>query len=180
MLTIEQGGSDTVTITKSENLKNTDLVVGIEAEGITASIDQTTCVITLSVAGQTPTGDYVATITCGDAEPLEITITVTAPTATEVTLLFQGRPAESWTVGRTGQGRKFSVIRRPEYSTTEFTYELSSQADKFTVVAVQNKESDPYTGEITVTQNTVTDPRETINLTVTCGTGEYILPITPK
>lgn len=180
MLTIEQGGSDTVTITKSENLKNTDLVVGIEAEGITASIDQTTCVITLSVAEQTPTGDYVATITCGDAEPLEITITVTAPTTTDVALYYSGRPAESWTVSRTGQGRTFRVLRLPNGSTTEFTYELSSQADKFTIVAVQSLDDSPTEGTLSITQDTVTDPRETINLTVRCGTGEYSLTITPK
>lgn len=180
MLTIEQGGSDSVTITKSENLKNTDLVVGIEAEGITASINQTTCVITLSVAGQTPTGDYVATVTCGDAEPLEITITVTAPTTSEVGLYFQGRPTETWTVGRLGQGRTFNVIRLPIGTTTEFSYSLSSQSEKFTITAVQNVEGAPDEGTLTIVQDTATDPRETITLTVTCGTGSCELAITPK
>lgn len=180
MLTIQAGDSDTFTITKSDNLKDTDLVVSIEAEGVTPSIDQTTGVVTISVDSQTPSGEYVATVTCGDAEPLEITITVTVPTTTEVALYFQGRPAESWSVGRLGQGRKFGVLRLPANSTTAFTYELSSQADKFTIVAVQNLEASPSEGEITVTQNTATDPRETINLTITCGSGEYVLPINPK
>lgn len=156
------------------------MVVSIEAEGVTPSIDQTTGVVTISVDSQTPSGEYVATVTCGDAEPLEITITVTVPTTTGVALYYSGRPATSWTVNRTGQGRTFRVLRLPNNSTTEFTYELSSQTDKFTIVAVQNLDANPSNGEITVTQNTATDPRETINLTITCGSGEYVLPINPK
>ena len=136
--------------------------------------------MTLSIGEQVPAGDYVAEVTCGDAEPLEITIHVTLPITTDVALYFQGRPAESWTVGRLAQGRKFGVLRLPQNSTTEFTYELSSQSEKFTIVAVQNVEGSPSEGSLTITQDTATDPRETITLTVTCGTGSYELPITPK
>lgn len=69
----------TVTITKSRVLKDTDLAISMDASGVTPTVNQETGVITFSVMANVPVGDYVAVVTCGEADPLEITLTVTAP-----------------------------------------------------------------------------------------------------
>lgn len=68
----------------------------MDASGITPTVNQETGVITFSVMANVLVGDYVAMVTCGEADPLEITLTVTAPTnidgitANPTTLSFTG------------------------------------------------------------------------------------------
>lgn len=52
----------------------------MDAEKITPTVNQETGVITFAIAANQLVGDYVATITCGEADPIELPIKVTAPT----------------------------------------------------------------------------------------------------
>lgn len=68
----------------------------MDAEKITPTVDQDTGVITFAIRADQLVGDYVATITCGEADPIELPIKVTAPTnvdgltASPTTLSFTG------------------------------------------------------------------------------------------
>lgn len=153
-------------------------MASIDVDGITTSINQTTGVVTFSVGGSVQAGDYVATITCGDADPVEITITVTAPITTEISILDnRGTPVTSWTVNRLGTAKQLVILRSPSGTTSEISYTLP-QADKFTVNLVQDDGTG--VGTLEITQDTVCDPRETLNMVITCGSATVTLPIAPK
>lgn len=68
----------------------------MDAEKITPTVNQETGVITFAIRADQLVGDYVATITCGEADPIELPIKVTAPTnvdgltANPTTLSFTG------------------------------------------------------------------------------------------
>lgn len=68
----------------------------MDAEKITPTVNQETGVITFAIREDQLVGDYVATITCGEADPIELPIKVTAPTnvdgitANPTTLSFTG------------------------------------------------------------------------------------------
>lgn len=154
-------------------------MASIDADGITTSINQTTNVVTFSVGGSVQAGDYVATITCGDADPVEITITVTAPTTTEISLLDnRGRPMTSLSMGNLNLTKTVTILREPNTSIDEVSYSLSSQSEKFTMSINQN--DGHGAAEFTIKQTVNADPLETLDLVFTCGEATATLPVTPK
>ena len=153
-------------------------MVSIDADGITTSIDQTTGVVTFSVGENVQLGEYVATITCGEADPIEITITVTAPTTTEIALLDnRGRPITSLTLGNIGTSKTVVITRTPNTSIDEVSYTIP-QSEKFTMTIDQNIGSGA--AEFTIKQTVNADPLETLDLVFTCGEATATLPVTPK
>lgn len=153
-------------------------MIEIDADGITPTINQETGVITFSVGESAQTGDYVAEISCGEAEPKEVTITVTAPTTMEINLMDnRGRPISSWTVNRIGSPKQFIIERIPTGSLSEISYSLP-QSEKFTIELVQDDGTG--LGMMNITQDTASDPREVLNMEIVCGSATFTLPITPK
>ena len=137
--------------------------------------------ITFSVGESTQTGDYVAEISCGEAEPKEVTITVTAPTTTEIFTLYNGQPSTSWTVGALNRARTIGVVRVPSTSRDEVSYTFSEQSEKFTVELTQ---FDPSHGDevasVKITQIEASSPRQNITMTFTCGDASSEFSIMPK
>ena len=142
MLTvIEVGQSGSVTVTKSPNLETEELTVEIGGTGVTSSINQSTGVVTFTVAPDTLVDDYVATISCGDAAPVDVIITVNAPSNTgDLTSVPTGqlriRAMNTWYDIVVARGTElsqdeltaeFTILdpRRP-YDPTKFNLELVS------------------------------------------------------
>lgn len=173
------GESGTVTVTKSPDLAETDLVIDIDADGITPSINQETGVITLSVDVTTLTGDYVAEISCGEAEPKEITITVTAPTVTEIAYSGTG------VIKMTALNRDITLNlgRLPMFSQGAMTYELSDYEDCFTITQTPNQSWDTrnlsYKDKFVFRQTTATSATQDIPITFRCGDATLNLVVHP-
>ena len=134
-LNIQSSGSQnvgTVTAYKPEQYAQTDLTVEVTGtEAITTSINQSTGVITFTAAKEaTIAGDYVATISCGDAKPANVTITVTAPAVEE---LFVNLNNNTCNLDSTTHSKTFQVIRKPNYSQGEITYEFDGDSDLYEV-----------------------------------------------
>lgn len=153
-------------------------MVELEASDITPSINQTTGVITFSVDYFTPLGDYVATITCGEAEPKEVTITVTAPTVTELSYSGAG-------IRITALNRNYSVTisRLPMFSKGTITYGLSGYDEHFAIARSAEESFDSRTGtyqdKFTIKQISATQATEDITFNFACGDATVSVPITP-
>ena len=137
-LSAEESLFGTTTITKSSELAQEDLTVEISGtSNITTSIDQSTGVITFTAnRTQTIIGNYVATISCGSAEPIEVTITVVAPAVTNFTGTSQVttrelKPSNNWTY-------TFYLSRQPSYSQGDFTVTPSADAEYFEITINQH------------------------------------------
>lgn len=183
-LSIGTGSTGMTTVTKSPDLATEDISVTISEENITAEVNQSTGVVTFSVGEYVHIGDYVATLTCGEAEPVEITITVTAPTTTEIITTVGTGTTDTDTVGitRVGTARALYVHRTPLNSQSPVSYSIGSQAEKFTVEVNQYHTFDDTTNKalINITQNEVTSPRENLSLVVTCGDVVKNMTLQPK
>lgn len=182
-LTIQTQNSGTTTITKSPDLAETDIAVSIDEETISTNIDQTTGVITFTIGDYTHTGDYVAEVTCGDAEPVAITITVTAPTTTsfEVKLYGSDTTTSAWTVNSVGSKRRLSIVRSPALSQSPVTYTMP-QSEKFDII-INNYETFGESGNkayMELKQITPTSPRESLEMVISCGEATSIFTINPK
>ena len=141
LTTIEVGQSGTVTVTKSPNIEVEELTVEIGGTGVIPSINQSTGVITFTVAPDTLVDDYVATISCGDAPSVNVVITVAAPSNTgDLTVEPAGylriRAMNTWYDIVVSRGTQLSqdemtaefVILDPlkPYDPTKFNFELVS------------------------------------------------------
>ena len=118
-----------VTVTKDPELAEEDLTVEITGgQMITSSIDQETGVITFT-GNRTTThiGNYVATISCGEAEPVDVTITVTAPAVTSIS---SSRPNKSTYVD---QQVYIDIDRNPNFSQGDMTCEILSDSELYNV-----------------------------------------------
>ena len=183
-LSVGTGSTGTTTVTKSPDLAAEDISVTISEENITTEVNQSTGVVTFSVGEYVHIGDYVATLTCGEAEPVEITITVTAPTTTEIKTTIGISTDDTDVVGitRLGSARKLYVHRTPLNSQSPVSYSIGSQAEKFTVEVNQYNTFDDTTNKalISFTQNEVSNPRGDIPLVITCGDVVKNMTLEPK
>lgn len=182
-LTIQTGNSSTSTITKSPDLTGTDIAVSLSEETISTSIDQTTGVVTFTIGNYTHTGDYVATVTCGEADPIEITITVTAPSTTsfDVKMYNSDTTVDTWVVNSIGSTRKLSIVRTPALSQSPVTYTMP-QSEKFSI-SIDNYKTFDETGSygyIEMKQLTATSPREDLQMIISCGEASSTFTIRPK
>lgn len=152
-------------------------MVSLDADGITTDINQTTGVVAFTVGDGAQLGDYVATITCGEAEPVEITITVTAPTTSEITVLKSGEEITAFNINRLNAKFTLNIARTPNNSTSEISYTIP-QSECFTIVLTQNNGEGVGTFEIT--QHTLTSPRDFLDLVFTCGNATKTITVTPR
>lgn len=169
----------TTTVTRSPSIESEELVVDVDAEGITASVDQESGVVTFSIGATTFAGSYVATISCADADPLEITINVTAPTVTELSYSGTTIPIQ-----RLNTAVNAKIYRQPSFSQGTMTYEIESDyADCFEVVQTPYHGIDGRTlrwyDNFAIKQTTNASAGRNINITFTCGEVTKTVPIRP-
>lgn len=152
----------------------------MSADGITATIDQETGVITFATDYvQTPLGNYVATVTCGDAEPVEIAITATAPSIEELT--YSGTQ-----IRMTGLNRDVNVIiaRMPNGSRGgEITCTLADYNDNITVTKTEtnafNARNGYFYDKFVFRQTSSTGGTVETNATFQCGDVTKVIPLKP-
>ena len=156
------------------------MTVEIEADDITPSINQETGIITFSIGNTTPLGDYVATIACGEAEPKEITITVTAPTVESLT-------AATLTLRFTALNRAIAenITRNPILSQGTITYAMSNYNECFEITRTAENQYSAryrtYVDKFSIKQIAATQipSGETLTLDFTCGDVTLSVPVTP-
>lgn len=162
--------SGTTTITKSADLADVDLVVSTSADVIIASIDQTTGVITFSTERTTPAGDYVATVSCGEADPIDITVTVTAPSIES--LRYSGTsPIKMTALNRAVNA---TIIRDPNWSQGgNMICTLSGYDENFVIEKVENNVLNArygyYYDKYSIKQISATQASEDIDITFSIG-----------
>ena len=108
------------------------MTVSIDADGITSDINQDTGVITFTADySETPLGNYVATVTCGEAEPVEIAITATAPSIEQLT---SNMAQDTIKITALNRAVNVNIIRYPNGSRGgDITCTLADYEDKFVV-----------------------------------------------
>lgn len=170
-------GTVTTTVTRSPSIESEELVVDVDAEEITASVDQESGVMTFSSSWKVMAGSYVATISCADADPLEITINVTAPTVTS--LYFSGTQIN---IQRLNTAVNAKIYRDPTASQGAMTYEIESDyADCYDVVQTPYQSFDSRTARwcdnFAIKQISATGAGRPVNITFTCGEVTKTLPM---
>lgn len=91
-----------------------------------------------------------------------------------------GREITSVQITRVGGSASCHIHRTPTGSHSPITCTLSEQADKFSVVLLQQPSPGVSYGSVTITQDVATNPRRTITATFTCGTATAVLEISPR
>lgn len=182
--TVGVGETGTSTITKSHVTGDLTVTVAGTDESqdvskITTTINQETCVISFAIDNLAIAGDYVATVTCGDAEPIEITITVTAPAVTVLTKTVR-QQSQSEYINFSGQLNVTKIAygrREPSYSQGDIEWSIDAEhAQLFTVVHTPYFDTTLTTSgefwrdkfEITQIQTAPADST-TATFTLTCG-----------
>lgn len=152
----------------------------MSADGIIASIDQTTGVITFSADyTETPLGNYVATVTCGEAEPIEIAITATAPSIEELT--YSGTQIKMTALNR---DINVTIARSPNGSRGgEITCTMDDYNDNISINHTEtNAFSDRYGyyyDKFVFRQTSSTGGTTETNVTFTCGDITKVIPLKP-
>jgi hypothetical protein len=143
------GRTQRVTVTKPPELSEDDLTVEVQGtQEITTSINQETGVITFTSTLFTMVGNYVATITCGNATPVNVAIEVTckAPTGLSAT-------KTSYNLIASENNRTVTVYikRTPQYTQGEITYSFDSDSSLYEVTPTQYvKDGNNWSARFTV------------------------------
>ena len=154
-------------------------MVEVDAEDITTAINQETGVISFTPSASTIAGDYVAIISCGDAEPKSVTLHVTAPTVTEIPYSGAG------VINISGLNRDVTISlgRSPFFAQGEMNYELETYTENFRITQTRNATFDArsrcYKDKFVFRQLSNTGTTENIPIKFTCGTAELTLAIRP-
>lgn len=183
-LTVGVTQTGTSTITKSH--VTGDLTVTLagtdesqDVTKITTTINQETGVISFAIGNFAVVGDYVATVTCGDAEPLQITITVTAPAVTGIVKQVRQQQQADYINfnGQLNSTKTAYAKREPEYSQGNVEWSIDAEhAQYFTVVQTRNFDITTVSPrayrdkfDITQIQSTPSGLSTSATFTMTCG-----------
>ena len=156
-------------------------MVSTGTEAITAQINQDTGVVTFSTENTTPLGDYVAEISCGEAEPIEITLSVTAPAIESLRYSGTGNTIKMTAMNRTVN---VTIIREPNFSQGgNMAYTLSGYDENFVIEKVENNVYNGkygyYYDKFTVKQISATQATQYIDITFAIGDITLPLQIQP-
>lgn len=152
--------------------------MSINVPELTTSIEQETGVITFTVGGVIA-GDYVATVTCGDATPIEITITVTAPEC----ISLRNTPTS---IRFTSYNSPITVkyTRNTQYSQGSITFDDISQYTWLTIQPKSTMVYDSSTGtfydEFYFTQTEPASAGNRVDIYAYCGSAQRLLAINPN
>ena len=169
--------SGTTTITKSADLADVDLEVSTSADVIIASINQTTGVITFSTDVTTPAGDYVATVSCGEADPIDITVKVTAPSIESLRYSGSGTTIKMTALNRAVNA---TIIRDPNKSQGgNMICTLSGYDENFAIEKVEDNAFNArylyYYDKFSIKQISATQATQDIGITFSIG--DITLPL---
>ena len=173
-------GSPTVTITKTPDLASVDLEVSVDADKITPTVDQETGVITFAIAADQLVGDYVATITCGEADPIELPIKVTAPTNVD------GLTASPTTISFTtlNSFKNFGFVLGTRFSQDPVEIENTcSEPDKIVIEDVTDtfaNNTGKWTRKWRIKQTARFDERIPFTITGKCNNDTATVTVTPQ
>ena len=176
--TFSPGDEKVVDVTKTSGLIDEDLAVEVAGtDTITTTIDNENLTITFVAGYDTIAGDYVATITCGDAEPVNVTITVNAPPTTSLT-----SSVASVTINSLGQKKTITLKRLPIGSQDTITYAIDSESEKFTFNLLPmtfDGRTGQWQNKFEITQNEQCDNRNK-TLSFVCGDGTVDVTLTAR
>lgn len=160
-------------MTKSEDLVDEDLTVNIVGDiQPSYTIDQENCTVKFAVyttAGEPP-ADIVATIGCGDAEPVDVTLHYVSPTTESITV-----QNASTAIAPTYASYTYRTVTRnspPYWSGSDVEASMDADNEKFDITIEQkyNKQAThgKYIARLGIKQ---LEPCETVNhtLTISCG-----------
>ena len=152
----------------------------MSADGITANIDQETGVITFTADfAETPLGNYVATVSCGEADPVAIAITATAPSIEELT--YSGTQIKMTALNR---DLNVNIIRSPNGSRGgEITCTIGDYNDNFTINRTETNAFNARYGyfydKFVFRQTSSTGGTTETDATFTCGDITKVIPLKP-
>jgi hypothetical protein len=165
-------------ITKSPSLEGIDLDVGIVGDvEVDYTIDQEECSITFSIGRENePPSDIVATISCGDAEPINIPIYYRNPTTTSITVATPTQPFRP-SISESYVSKNVTRNIPPFWSDSDVICTLDKESDKFDIVVEQKSQSSPqysrYVAKVKIRQLEVVEDAN-ITMTISCGNADPV------